>query len=289
MEIKSLGNTPFSTLFQAFGQAFADYEMQLDSLQLQTMLRRRGYLPALSFGAFEGEELVAFTLNGIGEYGGIPTAYDTGTGTIAACRGQGLATKIFEYSLPYLREAGIRQYLLEVLQHNAKAISVYRKLGFEVSRQFNYFIQENHEVRTETVHQAASYLIKEIDAALCQSASGFCDFLPSWQNSFDSIRRTKDDFLCFGAFVENRLAGYCIFEPVSGDVTQLAVASQYRRRGIGTSLLREAMRRNKHTAIKVINTDTTCTGMTGFLRTMNIEPKGKQFEMLKTLDVGSNP
>lgn len=283
MEIRSLHNIGFDTLFKAFSQAFADYEVQVDKLQLQAMLTRRGYLPKLSFGAFDEDELVAFTLNGIGLFGGIPTAYDTGTGTLAAYRGQGLATKIFEHSIPYLHEAGIRQYLLEVLQHNTKAVSVYRNLGFEVSREFNYFMQANEKVNGMMIKIPHSCSIQEVDVAACQSASGFSDFHPSWQNSFESIDRTTEAFLCFGAFVENRLIGYCIFEPASGDVTQLVVAPTYRRKGIGTAFLHEALIRNKYATAKVINTDTTCVDITDFLKARNIELRGQQFEMIKTL------
>ena len=49
------------------------------------------------------------------------------------------------------------------------------------------------------------------------------------------------------------------------------------------ALLREALKRNKHTAIKVINTDTICTNITDFLKARNIQQKGKQFEMIKVL------
>ena len=100
MEIKSLENTCFGTLFEAFGQAFADYEVQLDETQLRRMLRRRGFDPRLSFAAFDGERIAAFTLNGTGNFNGLPTAYDTGTGTLEAYRGQGLAAKVFEHSIP---------------------------------------------------------------------------------------------------------------------------------------------------------------------------------------------
>lgn len=283
MEIKSLYNTGFDTLFKAFSRAFADYEMQVNELQLHAMLTRRGYLPKLSFGAFDGDELVAFTLNGIGLFGGIPTAYDTGTGTLATYRGRGLATKIFEFSIPHLREAGIRQYLLEVLQHNAKAVSVYRNLGFEVSREFNYFMQANEKVNGVVTKLPHPCTIQEVDVVTCQSASDFSDFHPSWQNSFESIGRAANDFLCFGTFVENRLMGYCIFEPTSGDVTQLVVAPTHRRKGIGAALLLEALSRNKYATVKMINIDTACTGMTAFLKARNIELKGQQFEMIKTL------
>lgn len=112
MEIKSLENTGFDTLFEAFNAAFAGYEVQLNKSELQTMLKRRGFNPALSFAAFDGDKIVSFTCNGTGDYNGVKTAYDTGTGTLEAYRGNGLATQIFETSIPYLREAGIKEYLL---------------------------------------------------------------------------------------------------------------------------------------------------------------------------------
>ena len=150
MKIKSLGKISFNTIFKAFNQAFADYEVQLNNAQLQTMLKRRGFNPELSFAAFDRDEIIAFTLNGTGNFNGIPTAYDTGTGTLKDYRGKGLATKIFEYSIPYLKKRNIEQYLLEVLQHNIKAVSVYKHLGFEVTREFNYFIQKNEEINNKT-------------------------------------------------------------------------------------------------------------------------------------------
>ena len=146
MEIKSLEKTDFDTLFRAFGRAFADYEVQLNAEQLRAMLTRRGFDPALSFAAFDGAQIAAFTLNGIGNFNGVPTAYDTGTGTLKEYRGTGLATEIFRHSMPHLRRAGVGQYLLEVLQHNTRAVSVYRNLGFETVREFNYFCRANTEI-----------------------------------------------------------------------------------------------------------------------------------------------
>lgn len=163
MEIKSLGETDFDIVFEAFNRAFADYEIQLNKEQLQTMLKRRGFDPELSFAAFDKGGIVAFTFNGIGNFEGTPTAYDTGTGTLKEYRGKGLATEVFKYSIPYLKEIGIRQYLLEVLQHNTKAVSVYRNLGFEVMREFNYFMAKNEEVRNTINRPFVACIIKQIN------------------------------------------------------------------------------------------------------------------------------
>ncbi|MCD8173339.1 MAG: GNAT family N-acetyltransferase [Alistipes sp.] len=283
MEIRSLAGTGHEKIYAAFSRAFADYEMQLDSGQLAAMLRRRGFDPELSFAAFDGEAIVAFTLNGTGSFGGLPTAYDTGTGTVGEYRGRGLATAIFEYSIPYLRGMGIRQYLLEVLQHNAKAVSVYRNLGFEVTREFNYFRQENGAVMNLSQEKGREFTLRPIDPADPGEVAGFRDFRPSWQNSAEAVRRAADDFVGLGAFRGDVLAGYCIFEPATGDITQLAVDRRYRRQGAGSLMLAEIMRLNRCDGIKVINTETTCLSITGFLESVNILPSGRQFEMVRTI------
>jgi len=280
MKIKSLNQTNFETIFKAFNQSFADYEIQLNKEQLQTMLKRRGFNPELSFAAFEDDEIVSFTLNGIGNFNGIPTAYDTGTGTLKAYRGQGLATKIFEYSIPFLKEANIKQYLLEVLQHNTKAISVYQNLGFETTRELNCFKQKNEEVNIEIKTPPLPYSIQPIDNKAISTLSDFWDFHPSWQNSFEAIQRASDDFIYLGAFAENKLIGYAVFEPVSGDITQIAVDKQHRRKGVGTLLLNEILKLNTFDSVKVLNTDILQPSITHFLKAKNMDIMVKQFEMI---------
>lgn len=281
MEIKSLNHTGFDELFRAFEQAFADYELQLSKSELQTMLKRRGFDPKLSFAAFDGDKIVSFTCNGIGDFYGIPTAYDTGTGTLKDYRGKGLATRVFEYSIPYLKEAGIKEYLLEVLQHNPGAISVYRKLGFEVTREFYYFRPEKVENEIKAID--VPYTLQFIDINKYDSIPDFWDFRPSWQNSIESVGRTFGDFIGLGVFAGGRLVGYGVFEPVSGDVTQIAVEKSYRRKGIGSLLFQKMLEFNKHRSVKIVNTDIGCDSITAFLRAKNIEPTGKQFEMIKKL------
>ncbi len=281
MEIKSLNHTGFDELFRAVEQAFADYEFQLNKAELQTMLKRRGFDPKLSFAAFDGDKIVSFTCNGIGDFYGIPTAYDTGTGTLKDYRGKGLATRVFEYSIPYLKEAGIKEYLLEVLQHNPGAISVYRKLGFEVTREFYYFRPE--KVENEFKATDIPYTLQFIDINKYDSIPDFWDFRPSWQNSIESVGRTFGDFIGLGVFAGDRLIGYGVFEPVSGDVTQIAVEKSYRRKGIGSLLFQKMLEFNKHRSVKIVNTDIGCDSITAFLRAKNIEPTGKQFEMIKKL------
>ena len=283
MIFKSLQGIHFNTLFEAFQTAFIDYEMQLNRKELQTMLIRRGFVPELSFAAFENDKIVSFTFNGIDNFNGIRTAYDTGTGTLKEFRGKGMATQIFKFSIPVLKEAGIKQYLLEVLQHNTKAVSVYKKLGFEVKREFNYFDQDIEGLINNKKEIPSGYHLHYIDLPSKFELNKFYDFIPSWQNTFDSIKRKLKDFKINGAFYENELIGFCIFEPDSGDITQIAVHKNHRRKGIATVLLQNVLKHNHHLSVKCINTQENCSSISGFLKSFNIPVKGKQFEMIKCL------
>ena len=283
MEIKSLENTSYDTIFEAFEQAFADYEMQLNKNEFFTMLKRRSFNPKLSFAAFEGDKIVSFTCNGIGDFYGISTAYDTGTGTLKNYRGKGLATQIFEYSIPYLKKAGVKEYLLEVLQHNTNAVSVYTKIEFEATREFYYFKAKNETVKNKTKPIDRSYTLQYIDINEHRSITDFWDFKPSWQNSFEAINNSPENFICTGVFINDKLVGYGVFEPVSGDVTQIAVDKKYRRKGIGSLLFQKMVEQNKHDSVKILNTDINCDSITAFLNSKSIEPSGKQFEMVRKI------
>lgn len=280
MEIKSLEHADFDMLFNGFEKAFLDYEIRFEKDELRSILKRRGYNPELSFAAFDADEIVAFTFNGTGTFNGISTAYDTGTGTVKEYRGKGIAKEIFEYSIPYLKEAGIKQYLLEVLQNNTKAISVYQKLGFKITREFDCYRQNKNDINSVIVNERMLPIeIAPVEVASILHASNFFDFCPSWQNSLDSIERAGSDLVCIGAFAANGLVGYCVFDPLTGDLSQIAVNRQFRRQKIASRLLLDMVKRTKSNSIKVLNVMPSCHSMTAFMNKNNLKTAGKQFEM----------
>lgn len=281
MEIKSLEHTDFDTLFRGFERAFVDYEIRFEKEELRSMLKRRGYHPQLSFAAFDNDEIVAFTLNGIGTFNGIPTAYDTGTGTVKDYRGQSLAGSIFAHSLPFLKEAGIMQYLLEVLQNNPKAISVYRRMNFEATREFYCFRQSIPLIDMQGGHTGC--VIKKVGTFAIRQAQNYCDFEPSWQNGIESVERGADDLMCFGAFLGGAMAGLCVCDVHTGDLTQIAVQREYRRKGIASRLLQAAVGHMKTKFVKILNISSCDRTMSAFLKSKNIPLASKQFEMVLPL------
>ena len=186
MEIRNLEHTDFETIFHGFKKAFADYEIHFEKEEVRSMLKRRGYNPQLSFAAFDNDEIVAFTLNGTGTFNGVLTAYDTGTGAIKQYRGQSIAGKIFTHSLPFLKESGISQYLLEVLQNNQKAIGVYRRMNFEVTRKFDCFRQTIEHIDNRKVN--IDCIIEQVDTNSIRQAQRYATLVLRGKTALNPLK-----------------------------------------------------------------------------------------------------
>lgn len=283
MKLKTLDEIQFSDIHNAFTKGFIDYGLPPMSIdQLNQMLTRRGFNPSLSIGAFADDELVSFTLNGIGQWQNKSTAYDTGTATIKAYRGQGLARKIFHETESVLKKAGISHYLLEVMQHNDKAVNLYKSMGFDVTREFDYSVSELKDLKFNSTPKS-KVQITRIDLPAESLVDHFWDSKPSWQNTFDAIQRSPQNFTAYGAYLQNSLIGYAITELDSGDITQLAVHEKFRRQGVATELLKRIAEVLSGNSIKVINVESSNVIMMSFLRSIGMERSGQQFEMIKNL------
>jgi ribosomal protein S18 acetylase RimI-like enzyme len=283
VRIQSLEGIRVSELYETFSEAFAGYAVSWTFDAFERMLERRGFSPSLSFGAFDQDRLVSFTFNGIGQFNGQWTAYDTGTGTIPDYRGQGLAATIFGESLPHLRQYGIRQYLLEVLQENETAISLYKKQGFEITRPLNVFRINTHDWQNSNIDPAPDVTIREIDFSFRDTMQAMWDFQPSWQNRFDALLKNPNHFIVLGAFTGTELLGYGVIEPASGDIPQLAVHRNQRHRKIGSHLLHALCEKNDSQVIKVVNTEAGYEPITAFLAWNGIPKMTGQFEMSRSL------
>jgi ribosomal protein S18 acetylase RimI-like enzyme len=282
-QIKPLTNIPFDQLFACNLKAFKDYPFQWSKEAMHKTIIRRGFDASLSFGAYHEGELVSFTWNGIGMFNGLKTAYDTGTGTVEEHRGKGLASQIFQHSIPYLKAAGVQQYILEVLEENEKAISVYSKQGFTVSRTFDCFRTNSNEWNWQYENLPENIELKQINFSYQPEMEAMFGFNISWQNNFQSLLKNPDDFIILGAFKEGKLLGYGIIEPASGDIPLLAVASMERRKGIGSFIASELRKLNKADIVKMVNIPSNQEAIKQFIAKIGIPKIVSQYEMLKNI------
>ncbi len=94
---RTLIDTPIEQIHEAFVRGFSDYlvPMQLSLEDLRAMHAIRGVDYSLSVGAFDGDDLIGFTTNGVGMWCGLPTAYDAATAVAKNYRGRGVSREMF--------------------------------------------------------------------------------------------------------------------------------------------------------------------------------------------------
>ncbi len=283
MEISNLAGASMEQIHAAFQQAFSDYAEAWNKTldELRQLLKRRGFDPTLSFGTFDNGMLISFTLNGIGTWNGQLTAYDTGTGTLPAYRKQGLAARIFNESVPALKQQGVHQYLLEVIKVNTGAFELYQKQDFKVTRELDYYIGAKKDLTLK--NNTTGLTIKPLDKPDWDLLQQFWEFEPSWQNSIDAINRKRSSFKILGVFDGNTIAGYGIVETGTGDIPQLAVMQHYRHHGLATALVSELLKYSESEVVRVINADAAYTSFREFMASIGLKPGHGQYEMIRNL------
>lgn len=273
-----LSATDLIPLYQCFLDAFSDYQvdMQMSQQQFEQRLARDGVQLELSGAAFDRGSMVAFYMNGVGSWRGTQTAYDAGTGVVPSHRRQGIAKELFDFMVPRIKEAGIVQYLLEVLTSNHSAVLLYRKLGFVEVRSLAV-LRAQEAVRRLSDDEEISIRRMEPHRELFES---FWDGYPSWQNSIEAVKRVAGERVVMGAFVGEQCVGYGVVFRPTGNLMQLAVAPAFRRRGIGSRIL-SALTEGE--SLKVNNIDERLTGTLAFLEANGFQVALKQFEMSRML------
>lgn len=289
------------TLHKAFLGVFSDYQVKMDIPldRFREMLARRGYAENISIGAFSGERLVGVVLNGLRKRNGEWTAYDLGTGVVPDFRRQGLTSEMLRLVLAKLQKESVSRYLLEVLADNASAIALYTKHGFRKERALNCYRKElsehssgssrtmdasrsSSEANVELYATSSTWEIREVEHFDPERFKIFRDFVPSWQNDSGAINAIPGIFRYAAAFDGDAIVGYAIMAPRSGDVPQIAVHPDYRRRGIGKSLLDWLARRTEASRIGILNVDADCPAANAFLQTFGFELYVAQHEMAWT-------
>ncbi len=284
-EFRTLGDVPLEELHSTFLEAFSDYLVKMDVplKKFETMARRRGMVPQMSVGAFVGNRLVGFIFNGVREWEGRRTAYDTGTGVVPEFRKKGATTRMFARTLDILRGAGVEQYLLEVIKENDPAGDLYRKQGFETVRGLNCYVGPREALDTGPAPEGVVLAPLPMDALGWDRLRSFWDFAPSWQNSVDSVMAVPETLSAVTAVADGQVVGYGIVEPATGDVPQLAVDPTWRSRGVGRALLGALLGLTDAENLVALNLEETSEAANAFVEAVGFAPYTAQFEMVLQL------
>lgn len=282
MKIQSLETVRLSYLAEIFNAAFADYlvPFQLSETDLQSKMVSENISLENSTGVFTADKLVGFMLTGTDLFEGKLIAYNAGTGVIPEFRGQQLTQKMYAFLTPYLKEKGISIHQLEVITKNERAITAYKKIGFEQRRLLSCFKGKIITTENETSFKIEPFPFPEEDVI-----SSFRDQLPAYQNSSNTIKRNARQHICYTTSAENTLIGYIVFSEANGRVKQFGVHPDFRGQGIGHALFYTVQKAVGDKPITLINLDDTDKGSIAFLKKIGFEETLQQYEMRR---IGTN-
>jgi ribosomal protein S18 acetylase RimI-like enzyme len=284
-QFRTLETVAMEDLHATFLEAFSDYLVKMDVplWKFETMARRRGMVPEMSVGAFAGDRLVGFILNGVRRWGGRMTAYDTGTGVVPGFRKRGATTGMLGQTLRMLREREVEQYLLEVIKENDPAGDIYRGQGFEVVRGLSCYVAPVDTIGAGPTPEGVDLVDMPVDTLGWERLRTFWDFEPSWQNSVDSVMAVPETLQAVTAVADARVVAYGIVEPRTGDVPQLAVDPDRRGDGIGRAIVGRLAELTEAENLVALNLEETSEAANAFSEAVGFQPYTAQYEMVLQL------
>ena len=272
MDYRLLTPSNFPALHETFNAAFSNNFVKLQPSKEEFTYRLEQKLRVaydISGAAFDGSEMVGFILHTSNIYEGVPTAYNGGTGVLPGFRNQKVAEEIYELLISKIQSKFLARVLLEVVEVNEYAIKLYEKIGFTFRRRLQSFKQSK-----ELDYLSDAREIEE--GELSQVNFYFNDFEPSFLDSEVHLREGNEKVLL--CKVEGDLAGFVIFQPHLGRLSQLAVARKYRGMKVAKSLLFEAQKKSDK-KLTIMNIPEDQVSFQQFLTRHGFVNEVNQFEM----------
>jgi ribosomal protein S18 acetylase RimI-like enzyme len=273
-------------MYQAFMESFSDYavpfEMNLDGFR-KKFIGKLNLDFNCSAGAFIDGKLAAFMFSTINNYEGLKTAYNGGTGVLPTYRGRGLTPAIWDFLVPRFRARDVKKCVLEVLTSNTRAISIYKKIGFQKVKKFKCFRLLPY--RYTMGYSGQNHLeFRKVERPDWSEYATFFDYSPSFIDSQAMVDQNIENEDIIEAYLDDRLAGYIIFQSPIGRISHLAVSPDFRNTGIGTSLIGKAYKLCRNKYLTVINLPEGAKSAERFLINLGFENQLDQYEMSLFLD-----
>ncbi|MEG9329106.1 GNAT family N-acetyltransferase [Salinimicrobium catena] len=188
MIIRNLAALSTADIVECLLSAFSNYFVQLPqevSYWEDRFTAARVDL-SLSFGMFDGDKLVGFIINGIDHHNGKLTAFNSGTGVLPAYRGKAIVDQLYEHAVPLFEKRGVEKCMLEVIQENERALKVYKRIGFNISRSLTAW--KGNLVSDSSVYQLKKVSFQEVlDKGLYRAG------LYSWDNMAEAVLLSEDN------------------------------------------------------------------------------------------------
>jgi len=280
LEIRTLKPYDITAMHIAFLEAFSDYKLVVSMDQDQFIRKIIDKLQLkfeLSAAAFIEHKMVGFIFTGQGYYRNQLTAYNGGTGVVPGFRGHGITRLIYEYLFPVFSKATIQVCLLEVLTVNTLAERVYHKVGFRRTRLFRCFIFKKSRI------MPPEYPVLIASRADFATYESFWDLAPSYLDHSALLQKNLHNEKIIEIHKTEQLAGYAIYQPQLGRISQLAVNPKFRRQKVGTRLIEYIVEDCKDKPVTILNVDNSANSIIRFAKKTGFENQVNQHEMIYDL------
>lgn len=267
MEINTLKGVPLEVIRDTFNKAFSDYSISMNYSHeaFEQKFIAENIIPGHSAGAFQGDKLVGFILNGTDEINGKKIVFNAGTGVVPQYRGNRLTEKMYTYILLLLKDLGYAEHRLEVLADNLNAKHIYEKTGFNRYRNLAAF-----KGFCPKAAAPAGITFDTPESPDWQILNSFFNTEPTWQNNTRCVLRAFDRHTVIVAKSGKDTAGYIVYDTNNGRIKQFAVKKEYRKKGIGKALFSHVCEITGH--ITFTNFDTNDKESIEFFKSLELEP-----------------
>ncbi|WP_432665788.1 GNAT family N-acetyltransferase [Wukongibacter baidiensis] len=224
-------------IYEAFRDGFADYIIQANMTQEQLISRFfgiEGNERELSFVAFRNNRPIGIILGGIKTGEIFKTLRCGAMSLIPEERGSGVATKLFELHEGLARDIGCKQLFLEVIDSNDRAISFYKKMGYEKIYDLTYMNWEieNKEIIVQGNNPLSNAISVISHEDLYSLREEEFSHLP-WQGEFSYFKQLSCNY--YGIREDDRLiAGLA---GAKNKILYIWVNPRYRLKGYARALL----------------------------------------------------
>jgi len=238
-----------------------------------------GNRPEYSVIAMDGDQPVGLNLGGIKVYEGVKTLRCGGLCVHPDYRGGGISRKLFELHRDIALEHQCQQLFLEVIVGNDRAISFYKKMGYEKVYDLAYYSHSRpSDIRTSL---PGDVVVDRIDLNVLRSLGDRVrDIHINWQNDFDYISHFADQ-AHYGAFQDGQLIGALSIHP-KGKISFIWTDPGHRLKGIGKGLIHRAVEELQPQKLSICFPNHA--SLPGFLKRLNFARDAiSQYEMYITL------
>jgi ribosomal protein S18 acetylase RimI-like enzyme len=284
IEIKPLNKVPIPTLHKCFNEAFSDYAINFN-IGLpefkKKFIEKLQINMEFSCGAFKDEALVGFIFTAINKYQHKKTAYNGGTGVIPEFRGMQIPVTMYDYLFHKFKNNGVEQVVLEVITTNERAIKAYEKSGLEKNQLFRCYKLQQTEIKEGKVDYSYPISLYFPKTANFKEYQTYWNMEPDFLDQSAHLEKNLHNEKIIEAFVLDNKAGYVIFQPESGRISQFAVKKEFRTKGVGTFLLKAMQEHSILKSITVMNIPDTAKETNIFFVNRGFENQINQFEMVK--------